>query len=73
MKYVLFLLSGLAFFAGICAFGTAQSIFQEIAGLVAFVIWAILFSSASIIDSILNLKSEIKGLRQSHNLGSGQM
>jgi len=60
MCWILFLLSAVAFVTGVGALLTATTVFQEILGLIAFVIWAILFSGAAIIEAVANLKQKLR-------------
>ena len=76
MRWILFLLSGLAFLIGLGAFASAQTIFQEIVGCISFVLCGVLFSGAAVVDALVSLQKEIRKINrptETRTLGTGQM
>lgn len=60
MRWILFLLAGMTLLGGLATYATASTIMQQIAGVMTFVLSAILFSGAAIVDSVVGLKQEIQ-------------
>lgn len=60
MRWILFILAGFAFIDGLITYTAATTIFQQIVGFMAFILFGILFSSAGIVDAVVNLKEEIR-------------
>ena len=60
MRVILFLLAGLALFDGFVTYTGAETIMQQIAGIMVLVLSGILFSGAAIVDAVVGLKQEIR-------------
>ena len=58
MRAILFILSALAFFLGIGIISSATAIFQEIAGFLLFLITAVFFVGAVIVNALYNVRTD---------------
>jgi len=58
MRIILFILSALAFLLGIVIISSATGIFQEIAGFLLFLITAVFFVGAVIVNALYNVQMD---------------
>ena len=65
MRWVLFILSALVFIDGMFAYTGAETIMQQIAGIMILVLSGILFTGAAVVDAVVNLKQEIRKITSS--------
>ena len=70
MRWILFILAGLAFLVGVIGSVAATTVFQQILGAVAFVVWAVQHGSAAVVEALVSLKQDLSG-RLYGALGSG--
>lgn len=61
MKIILFILAALSFMSGLITSLGAQTVFQQITGGISFIISAILFSGAGIVDAVNQLERKLEG------------
>ena len=64
MRVILFLLAILAFLAGFAITAVAKSAVHEIEAFVLYVVAAVLFSGAGIVDAIINLPKRMYEYQQ---------
>ena len=62
MCVIMFLLAILALIDGLVTYTSAETIMQQIAGIMVLVLSAVLFSGAAVVDALGSLKREIKKL-----------
>lgn len=60
MRWILFLFAGLAFLDGLVTYTTATTIFQQIVGLMAFIVSTLFFSGAAVVDALVGVRNEIR-------------
>lgn len=65
MRWLLFLLAGLALFDGFITYTGSETIMQQTAAILIIVLAGILFSAAAIVDAVVSLKQEIRKTNES--------